>query len=302
MTYVDAGITTIGFIQSSIFFALIVYTLALATPIEAFREIIRKPVVLIWGLGIQHLIYPIFIAITATALMLPIGQSTSMLIISLMPALAIGSLLTWIAGGHVALSLMIVMISSALSAILAPIMIALWAAWNPAAAQDATVQGYTPFYSLAIGFAGVLFPAILGLLTQHYLPGLIRFAPRILKLSLILALLIPLVLIAENGDKLFDSLLSTALPIGFSFIFASMYCYYFAKSIGMGRHKATALGLTIPLQTVSIAGMFSIAGLGAESEHVLVALWWIIIEYYAGAMVAMICQYKIHRRTGAQAI
>ncbi|GEM_PF-2941592 len=287
MNFVEAGLTPIGFIETNLVFFLIVFFLALHTGTDAIRDQLKKRRALWWGLASIHIVFPIIVALVCVALFLPVAQSSGLILVATMPALALAALLTWLGHGNTALALLLVLFSTIISAGTAPLMFNLWTEINPMASRDMALLDYTPFYTLAVAICVILMPLGLGLLCARYLPAFRKIAPAALYLLTASALLIPLGVISSNSTQLLATPWSLGLTISLTYLAGLLFTYRLIDSLGLGKRPAISVVFSTVTHNMAIAGMFAVSGLGPGGTQILTALWWVVLQYYLGLLAAL---------------
>ncbi len=294
MNLVEAGVTPIGFIETNILFAIAAFLLATRIDISEFKSLINQRRSLAWGIASQQIILPLIIISGSFAVILPLGTGTGLILTASMPALTLAALLTWLARGNIALSLLIIFISSLLSTFMTPAVITFWADIHPSAAQDATLLHYTPYYSLVVALSTVLLPALLGLLVRKLLPRLMFLVPALTGFCFALVLCVPAGVLYKQSDTLLLNFWSAGLPSIAAYLGCSLFIFKLMKALNLNTAITSTITLTTVSQNLAIAGMFAISGLGVDSDQILVGLWWVPIQYYGGFLLAGYLRYQTH--------
>lgn len=292
MDFVETGVTPIGFIQTNVLFGIAVFLLATRIEIGELRNVLDQRRTLGWGITGQEIILPLLVIGGCFAVSIPFGTGTGLLLVASMPALALGALLTLLARGNVTLSLIIIFISTLLSTFLTPLTIIFWAKLHPSAAQGAALLHYTPVYSLAVALGTVLLPAVLGLWIRKILPGMMFLVPSLIRVCFLLVLVVPAGVIYNHRESMLAGFWNTGLPVIAVYLACTLFIFKLIRALDMNSSTAATLSLTTVSQNLAIAGMFAIAGLGLDSDQILVGLWWVPIQYYGGFLIACFLRYR----------
>lgn len=293
MNFVEAGLTPIGFYQTNLIYAAAVFALTLFTEPGEFRAQLTQRQPLIWGLLCQHLALPVIVILATMTLYMPLGQSTGLVILSTMPALVLGSLLTWVADGKASLSILLVGFSTFISAVIAPSMLNLWAHWNPFVAHETALLRYTPIHTLIVAFGVIVLPALAGTLVRRQWPVVQRHAPKLIYLLVFISMCVPIGLIRNNADAIAASWLSTGLLTGLIYLASFAFTLKLCQSLALSAPISAAITLTVASQNAALAGLYLLTGLGTESDQILAGIWWVLFQYYGGLLLAL----HLRRRT-----
>lgn len=292
MNYVEAGITPIGFLQTNLVFFLINFFLALGSDWKDIHAQYRNSRELWWALASLHVIFPAIIFLASIFFFLPLHLGTGLILVAAMPALSIAALFSWLAHGNTHLTLVTLPVSALISALGAPLIITLWADLNPMAPRDAALINYTPLYTSMVAILVIALPISLGLLARRLWPGLRVATPPALWLLVAISMTIPAALVMSNGERLLASITTTGIAVTFMYAGSAFFILRLMNSLDLGKGSAVSITFLTLTHQLSIAGMFAIEGLGAKSDQVLTAIWWIILQYFLGLALALYLRNK----------
>ena len=203
----------------------------------------------------QMLVMPFIGLAIAVALSLPPIVAVGVLIIAACPGGTTSNLITYLARGNVALSIVLTVVASLVAVVTLPIATNLTLQWQPAVAE--TVGELSVLNTIATLVAIVLLPVGIGMFVRARWPRQARKAERAVSLlgSIILALLIIGIAVSLGGEAwtmlaqagiatLLLSLAGTALGIALAWMVRLPFRSLLAVGVELGQKKST-LGILI---------------------------------------------------------
>lgn len=113
--------------------AIFLFGIALDTHLDDFRNVARRPGVVLAGLIAQYVVMPALTVLITVALDVPGSVAIGMLLVVCCPAGNMSNILTHRARGDVALSISMTTVSNVLAVVMTPVAVAFWCGFNPAA-------------------------------------------------------------------------------------------------------------------------------------------------------------------------
>jgi len=245
---------------------IIMFCMGLALRFQDFRRITRKPLPLLVGVSVQFLCMPLLGWLLAHGFGLAPEIALGLILVGCCAGGTASNVMTYLAGGDVALSVSMTLASTLVGVVLTPVLLQVYA--------SASVDIDT--LSILIATAKmVLVPLIAGLLVARYLPELRQaLLPRVGNIATAAILAVIAIVVALNADEvavigsatlvavLCHNLIGMALgyAAGRSAKFTEAECRTLALEIGMqnsGLGAALALNFFSPM-TALPAALFSI--------------------------------------------
>ncbi len=168
--------------------AFIMFTLGLGLTVDDFRRVARQPRDFLVGAFSQVVILPIVGFVLCTPWPLVPELALGVMIIASAPGGVTSNVLTALAGGDVALSISLTAVTSLISVVTVPLIVAF--SYNHFMGGDALANFSIASTALKV-FAIVTLPVILGLVTHHLArPAARRLEPRARTISVLLFVLV----------------------------------------------------------------------------------------------------------------
>lgn len=231
--------------------AVIMLGMGITLSIDDFRGIAKMPKAIAAGFGAQYAIMPFLGWMLASLFALPKAQAVGLILVACCPGGTASNVVTYIARGHVALSVLMTMCSTFGAIAFTPILTSMLAG------QLVPVDGWGLFRST---LQVVLLPVIAGLALHHFAPRLVRVVLPISPLiSVVTIALICASIIARNSEDITNSggrllmavfclhLAGFVLGYGFARLFGyeKIICRTVAIEVGM---QNSGLGVVLARQ------------------------------------------------------
>ncbi len=244
--FVDRDNQLLGVPLISLGLGLIMFGMGITLKVEDFRAVLLTPRKVVLGVGCQFLVMPLLGVSLAHGFDLPPGLAVGLILVSCCPGGTASNVVTYLARGNLALSVLLTMGSTLVAIVLTPLLTGLLA--------GAFVD--IDRLSLFLNMVGVvLVPVLAGLLFGRFLPRLVRFiTPWSPVLSVIIIVLIVGGIIAVKKDLIREHAGLLLLVV----------LLLHAGGFGLGYVLAKWLGFpVIDRRTVSIEVGMQNSGLGS---------------------------------------
>lgn len=243
--------------------AFIMFSLGLGLRKADFARVLKFPVAFSAGLLNQLVLLPLVALGLAHAFGLSPAFAVGLMILALCPGGVTSNVLAKLAGGNAPLSISLTAITSLLSILTVPVLVALSVGHfmgETAPPVDTTKLGLTMFLITAV-------PVAIGMALTAKKPALVaRIAPGISRVALILFALIVAAALAKNWD-VFSSNLGTLAPVAVLLNVVMLAAgIATAKAVRLDRNDATTISIESGVQngTLAIAVGSIIAGAGTQ--------------------------------------
>lgn len=244
--------------------AFIMFSLGLGLRGADFSRVFQFPKAFAAGLLNQVLLLPLVAFGLAHAFGLGPEFAVGLVILALCPGGVTSNLLTRLAGGNTPLSISLTAITSLLSIVTVPFLVAFVVnhfMGADAPAVNVTQLGITMFLITAV-------PVSIGMLLTKRAPSLVqRVAPTIARVALVLFVLIVIAAVAKNW-VVFSSNLATLAPVSALLIAIMLGAgLASAKAVGLEAKDATTISIESGVQngTLAIAVGSIVAGIEGQS-------------------------------------
>lgn len=226
--------------------AIIMLGMGITLSIDDFRRVAKQPRAVALGFIAQYTIMPALGWAIATLMRLPDQFAAGLILVACCPGGTASNVVTFLARGDVALSVLMTMTSTFLAVIMTPLLT------NWLAGKYVPVDALGLFLSTA---QVVLLPLILGLILHHKMPRLTQYVlPAAPLVSVITIALICASIIGQSSQAIIDSGLQLAAAVFLLHAGGFFFGYLFSKLLG---HNVTTS------RTISIEVGMQNSGLGA---------------------------------------
>lgn len=174
----------------NILLAIIMLGVALDIKVVDFKNLFKKPKLLLIGVVLQFLIVPLTTLILIFVLKPQASLALGLLMVAACPGGNVSNFMTKLAKGNTALSVSLTAFATAMALFMTPINLAVWANFYEPTANILKEINLNPFKVLEIVVLILGIPLVVGMLIRHYKPKFANRASKILKPVSILILLI----------------------------------------------------------------------------------------------------------------
>ena len=231
--------------------AFIMFRLGLGLTIDDFFRIARQPRDVLVGIFSQVVLLPVVgFALASTWPMAP-ELALGVMLIAAVPGGVTSNMLTSFAGGDVALSISLTAVTSVMSVVTVPLIVAL--SHQQLMGGDSLGDFSVTSTALQV-FAIVTLPVVLGLLTHHLAPlAARRLRPRARKLSMLLFVLVLLGVVYQNRDDLVPYFAQAGLVTLVLNVVMMVVAWTVARTLASGPRQRIAITIECGLQNGTMA-------------------------------------------------
>lgn len=245
----EANFLTDIFLPLALF--IIMLGMGLSLTLEDFKRVVLYPQAVGIGLVAQLIVLPIIGFAIASLFPLEPELAVGVMILAACPGGPTSNLLTFLAGGDVALSVTLTAISSLITVFTIPLVVNF--SMQTFLGQGTTIQ--LPFINTVLQIAVItLIPVVLGMIVNKYAPGIAAKADKPVRwLSLFfLAVIIVGVLLRERNN-----FISYVIDVGLVTLVLNVVAMAFGFALAtltkLGEKRATAITIEVGLQNGTLA-------------------------------------------------
>lgn len=236
----DGRISFAGQPLLSIALGVIMLAMGLTLTFEDYRGLARMPRALLAGVGLQFAVMPLSGFVIAKALDLEPGLAVGLILVACCPGGTASNVVTYIARGHVALSVAMTMASTLAAVVLTPLLTG-WLAGAYVAIDR---------WNLLLNMVSiVLLPVVLGTLLNRLFP---RAAERVSAVLPLVAIVLVILIVGGivGGSKAQIMEHAGVLLLATFLLHASGFAlgYVLARGLGLGEVEARTISIEVGMQ------------------------------------------------------
>lgn len=236
----DGRISFAGQPLLSIALGVIMLAMGLTLTFEDYRGLARMPRALLAGVGLQFAVMPLSGSVIAKALDLEPGLAVGLILVACCPGGTASNVVTYIARGHVALSVAMTMASTLAAVVLTPLLTG-WLAGAYVAIDR---------WNLLLNMVSiVLLPVVLGTLLNRLFP---RAAERVSAVLPLVAIVLVILIVGGivGGSKAQIMEHAGVLLLATFLLHASGFAlgYVLARGLGLGEVEARTISIEVGMQ------------------------------------------------------
>lgn len=237
--------------------SMIMFCMGLILRISDFKRVIRKPKPILLGAALQFTLMPLLAWFLGVALQLPPELAIGLIVVGACAGGTASNVMTYLAGGDVALSVSLTLTSTLLGVVLTPLLISFYA--------GASVEVDSLGMVISIGQIVVL-PIIAGLLSNRYLPQVSRnLFNHLPNITSALILLIIAIIVSVNAHSLADIGYSIVIAVMLHNLLGLAITYGLAKLIGQTEVVARTLAIEVGMQNSGLGVALALKFFGPAS-------------------------------------
>lgn len=279
---------------------LIMFGIALDTPLADFKAVARKPKAFIIAIVAQLVILP---AVTfGLTLILPVTPSIAlgMILVACCPPGNISQVLTHRSGGNVALSVSMTAVGNLLYIVMLPVSLAFWGSLHPTARELLEAVELSPGQMLVEIFMIIGLPFLVGLFIRNRFAGFARRVEPFVRWFSLLALLAFIIgALAGNWQYFIAFLGIIVLVVTIHDGVALAIGYTTATVGGLGTRERKAMTFEVGIRNAGLGLGLVFTFFGGLGGMAIVAGWWGIWDIIVGLAVAALWRRHTKRRTGS---
>lgn len=259
--------------------ALIMFAMGLTLTLRDFRRVLGMPALILLGVSLQFLLMPLLAWLISRGVALETLLATGMVLVGASPGGTASNVMTYLAGGNVALSITLTALSTLLAVVFTP-----WLSWLYI---DAAIE--VPVWSmLETILLLVVAPVLSGMLLNQFLPRVIKpvqaLCPLVATLAIVLIIAIVFALNKDSMAALSFALITAVVlhnALGLTLGYLAGRCFGYSESIcrtlaiEVGMQNS---GLAVALALKNFAAMAALPGALFSIWHnisgSILAAWW----------------------------
>jgi len=212
---------------------------------DDFRVVFSRPRDVLLGNAMQFGIMPLLGWLLTIIFQLPPDLAVGVILVGCCPGGTASNVMTYIAGGDLALSVGVTTISTLLAPFITPLLV--WAL----AGTMVHVDIFTMFLSIV---QVVILPIAIGILIRHYASGFADHVAKVLPTLSVLAIaLIVIAVVSANQTALLTSGITILIVVMLHNLIGFALGYWVARLFGMTRPKRVALSIEVGMQNSGLA-------------------------------------------------
>lgn len=236
---------------------IIMFSMGLTLSVEDFKRALAMPRLIISGLILQYSVMPLTALAIATIFQLDPALSIGLILVGACPGGTASNVITYLAGGNVALSISLTSISTILAIVLTPAITLLLA--------DASIQVPAEKMLVTILYI-VILPVGLGLTLKHYYANRIKIVERYLPLIAVAAIVLIIAIITALNAEQFHQLGALVLLAVMLHNAAGLVIgYSSAKLLGYKTRECRTLAIEVGMQNSGLAVALAIKHFSAAA-------------------------------------
>lgn len=279
---------------------LIMFGIALDTPVADFKAVARKPKAFAIAIVAQLVILP---AVTfGLTLILPVTPSIAlgMILVACCPPGNISQVLTHRSGGSVALSVSMTAVGNLLYIVMLPVSLAFWGSLHPTARELLEAVELSPGQMLVEIFMIIGLPFLVGLFIRSRFTGFARRVEPFVRWFSLLALLAFIIgALAGNWQYFIAFLGIIVLVVTIHDGVALAIGYTTATVGGLDTRERKAMTFEVGIRNAGLGLGLVFTFFGGLGGMAIVAGWWGIWDIIVGLVVAALWGRHTKRRTGS---
>jgi BASS family bile acid:Na+ symporter len=267
--------------------ALFLFGIALDTKIGDFRDVARRPWVILAGLCAQYVVMPGLTVLLTLALDVRGSVAIGMILVVCCPAGNLSNILTHRARGDVALSVSLTGVSTLAAVAVTPVALAFWCGLNPAAddlLRDVHIDPWD-MVSEAVFLIGL--PFALGILIAWRRPSVSERARRFVEpAALTLLLLIVVGGLAGQLGTFIDYVGVVAVAIILQNVLSLLVGYGTGRATRLPEPGVRAMTLELGLRNTGLALVLALGFFGELGGVAFVAALWGLWDVITGLVLS----------------
>ncbi|MFC0267265.1 bile acid:sodium symporter family protein [Kushneria aurantia] len=225
--------------------ALIMFTMGLTLSRHDFAAVARSPKAVLIGLVLQFALMPAAAFVISHLLGLSSALTVGMMLVGATAGGTASNVMTWLAGGNVALSVSMTLVSTLLSVAMTPLLV--WA-WLGTSIEIPVVGMLWSIARLVIA------PIALGSLCHHCFAGTIRrIEPALASVAMAAIVVIIAIVVALNADRLTSLGPLVALAVMLHNACGLAGGFWVARLFGLDERDSRAVSIEVGMQNSGLA-------------------------------------------------
>lgn len=264
--------------HTSIFLAVIMFSMGLTIETEDFRAAFSKPKALLAGCASQFTVMPLLAFLLAKVFSLPADLALGVILVGCSPGGTASNVITYIARGDVALSVGMTVVSTLAAPVIMPLLVYLLAGSWVKVSFSAMVVSVMKIVLLPV-FAGLF----LRRTAWRSVRGLMDFCPLVSVLGIVL---IVGGIIAVNAEKILENGLLVLLLVLLHNGAGLFLGLWIASILGLNQAGRTAVSIEVGMQNSGLAVALATANFAANPLATLPGALFSAWQNISGALFA----------------
>jgi len=236
---------------------IIMFSMGLTLSVDDFKRAMSMPKLIVSGLLLQYTVMPLTALALATLFQLDPALTIGLILVGTCPGGTASNVITYLAGGNVALSISLTSISTILAVFLTPAITLLIA--------DTSIDVPAGKMLVSILFI-VIFPVTLGLLLKHYFAYRIQLVEAWLPVIAVSAIVLIIAIITALNVEQFSQLGATILlVVALHNIIGLFAGYSSARLLGYNTKECRTLAIEVGMQNSGLAVALAIKHFSATA-------------------------------------
>ena len=267
--------------------ALFLFGIALDTKIGDFRDVARRPWVILAGLLAQYVVMPGLTVLLTLALDVRGSVAIGMILVVCCPAGNLSNILTHRSRGDVALSVSLTAVSTIAAVVVTPIALAFWCGLNPAADDLLRDVHIDPWDMVGEAIFLIGLPFALGILIAWRRPSVSERARKIVEpAALTLLLLIVVGGLAGQFGTFVDYVGVVAVAIILQNALSLLVGYGTGRATRLPESGVRAMTLELGLRNTGLALVLALGFFGELGGVAFVAAMWGLWDVITGLVLS----------------
>ncbi|MDF1605668.1 bile acid:sodium symporter family protein [Nocardioides sp. YIM 152315] len=267
--------------------ALFLFGIALDTRIDDFRDVVRRPWVIVVGLVAQYVVTPGLTVLLTLVLDVRGSVAIGMILVVCCPAGNLSNLLTHRARGDVALSVSLTTVSTVTAVAVTPVAVAFWCGLNPAAEALLRDVQIDPWDMVGEAVLLIALPFALGILIAWLRPAVSARARKVVEpAALVLLVLIIVGALAGQFGLFLDYVGVVAVAIVLQNALSLVVGYGSGRATRLPEPGVRAMTLEVGLRNTGLALVLALAFFEDLGGVAFVAAMWGLWDTVTGLVLS----------------
>lgn len=266
---------------------IVMFGMGLAMQWSDFRVLLTRPKDILIGFAAQTLIMPLLAWLLTQVFRLPPEIAVGVILVGCCPGGTASNVITYLAGGDLALSIGMTSVSTLLAPVLTPVLTWLFAG------QYVDVDFWTMFKSI---IQVIILPIALGMVIKRF----VALSDKVIKtvlpaVSTIAITLIVGAVVSANAEKLLHCGLLVIAVVILHNLLGFLLGFLTGKALRLSRPKCTAISVEVGMQNSGLACSLAQAHFQALALATVPGAIFSVWHNIAGSVYARLLQIKEHR-------
>ncbi len=279
---------------------LMMFGMALDMHLEDFKRVIRSPKGPAIGLMAQFILLPAFTYLLTLILPVTPSMALGMILIAACPGGNLSNLMTYLAGGNVALSVSMTAVSTVVAVFMTPFNLALWGSLNPVTHTILRKVSLDPMdvFETIVLILGI--PLLLGMTTSRFYPRLVEKVRKPFKtVAMVIFSLFVLAALGANWQNFLRAIGLVAFGVFVHNGMALVIGYMAARAFGLVEADRRAVSIEVGIQNSALGLVLIFQFFNGLGGMAIIAGWWGVWHIISGLTVST---FWSRRPIAAQAV